>query len=711
MLRKGFASSSFGLFVFGNIFLSPLTLQAQVNGAGQRPYLGWSSFSEQTLHSSFLTQANIQMQSDALAASGLQKHGFKYINIDSGWMSTFDANGRPIPAAPGFPDIKALVDHIHANGQKVGIYWIPGIEQPAVDGNYPILNTPYTTQQIVTMPLARGNAFAGSPPNPFHDKIDFAKPGAQEYINSIVALFASWGIDFIKLDGVTPGSYSDDTSIDNRPDVVAWSKAIALSGKPIWLTVSWAIDSDYLSTWQQYSNARRIEDDVECEGRCSTLTNWNRIYQRFRDLPAWQNAASPSLGWNDLDSLDLCDGAMGGLTNDEKRTALSFWAMANAPMYLGGDVTKLDQFTKELLSNDEVLAISQSGHAAKQVLGGNQPVWVSNPGNNVYYVAIFNLDDVSTMVRIPWNLIGVFGAHSVRDLWDRADLGPSFGSYSTVLHGHSVRLLKISDMEPAPQMAATSYEAEAATLGGSASVSQCPSCSNGAKVGNLGLGTANTVTFNNVYVGRTGVYYMQVDSMTQGLRSYLYTVNGGDYNTLNSGGGSFLLPAGTVVPIYLQKGSNSIQFGNPVSYAPDLDRIVVRGDGNGFMPIPTSYEAEVATLSGSVAGVFSNYASGLAKAGNIGGTGNAVTFSNVKVPSSGIYQLQVDAATDGPRSFFLTINGATPLKLDLNGSTFDEPSNNVYSVSLRAGTNTLTFNNPTNVAPDLDRIVVAPYNQ
>jgi hypothetical protein len=62
MLRKGFASSSFGLFVFGNIFLSPLTLQAQVNGAGQRPYLGWSSFSEQTLYSSFLTQANIQMQ-------------------------------------------------------------------------------------------------------------------------------------------------------------------------------------------------------------------------------------------------------------------------------------------------------------------------------------------------------------------------------------------------------------------------------------------------------------------------------------------------------------------------------------------------------------------------------------------------------------------------------------------------------------------------
>jgi alpha-galactosidase len=249
------------------LLLPHLPAQAQVNGVGQKPYLGWSTFSEQTINGSFLTQANIQAQSDALAASGLQQHGFQYINIDSGWMSTFDANGRPIPAAPNFPDIKALVDHIHANGQKAGIYWIPGIEQPAVDGNFRILGTPYTTQQIVAIPLAQGNTFAGPPPNPFHDKIDFTKPGAQEYINSVVDLFASWGIDFIKLDSVAPGSDVDSLAIDDRPDVEAWSKAIAQSGRPIWLTVSWDIDQDFLSTWQQFSNARRIDQDIECEGR------------------------------------------------------------------------------------------------------------------------------------------------------------------------------------------------------------------------------------------------------------------------------------------------------------------------------------------------------------------------------------------------------------------------------------------------------------
>jgi hypothetical protein len=383
--------------------------------------------------------------------------------------------------------------------------------------------------------------------------------------------------------------------------------------------------------------------------------------------------------------------------------------MAYAPIYLGVNLSKLDSFARQLLSNDEVIAVDQSGRPAKQVLGGEQPVWVSSLGHNTYYVALFNLNATPAIVQVPWNLIGVVGATQVHDLWTHQDLGSSTGMFSTLLRGHDVRLLKVRTYGNAAPATSTSYEAEGATLGGSASIAQCAQCSGGEKVGNFGLGANNTVTFNNVWVPRAGIYLIQVDSMTQGLRSYLYRVNNGMFQTLNSGGGSFFVPASTTVPVRLQKGTNSIQFGSPVSYPPDLDRIVISGRGDFPEPSFQVFEAEVATLSGNAIGGFSNYSSGLAKAGNIGGgAGNAVTFENVTVARSGTYLLEVDYATSGARSFFLSVNDGSPTELDLTGSTFDEPTYTVIRVNLNKGTNTLRFDNTSGYAPDLDRVVVAP---
>ncbi|WP_125903102.1 alpha-galactosidase D [Luteibacter rhizovicinus] len=683
---------------------------AQVNGVGQKPYLGWSSFSQQTLDSAFLTQANMIKQSDALKASGLQAHGYTYINLDSGWQGGFDANGRPTPDPTTFPDIKAMIDHIHANGQKAGIYWIPGVEQPAVQANSPILGTPQHITDILAVPYRAGNAFGAPGTSPYHYKIDFSKPGAQEYMDSVVALFASWGVDFIKLDGVTPGSYSDDLSIDNRDDVAAWSKAIAKTGRPIWLTVSWQVDKDYQDVWTTYANGRRIDDDVECEGRCATLTNWPRIEKRFRDLPAWQETSGPKTGWNDLDTLDIGDGDLDGLSLDEKRSAMTIWAMANAPLYLGGDLTKLDETGKRLATNDEVLAVDQSGKPARQVLGGDLNVWVSDLGNGRYYLALTNMNATTTVARLPWNLVGLTGTRRMRDLWNHQELGPSVGEHEVVLPPHGTQLMLVEALPghvaPTPT---TSYEAEQGVLSGNAASYACPGCSNDNKVGGLGLGANNTVSIEGVYAPQSGAYLMQIDSLTLGLRSYLYQVNDGPFRTFNSGGSSFQLPSSSTVPVCLQKGLNRIRFGNAVSYPPDLDRIVISGRGDARLPSGTTYEAEAATLGGSVTAGFSNYSSGLAKAGNIGGgSANNVTFTNVTVPYAGVYQLEIDYLTQGPRSFFLSINGAGAKELSLNGSSFDDPVAKVLEVPLHAGQNTLQFSNPSGNAPDLDRIVVTP---
>ena len=681
---------------------------AQVNGIGQKPYLGWSSFSEQTINSGFLTQANITAQSDAMKSSGLGKHGFSYINIDSGWMGSFDANGRPVPNTTTFPNFTAMVAHIHANGQKAGIYWIPGVEYPAVAANYPIMGTPYHIQDILTTPYATGNAFGS-----FFYKIDFTKPGAQEYMNSVVDLFASWGIDFIKLDGVTPGSYNDDLSIDNRADVEAWSKAIAQSGRPIWLTVSWALDQDYLSVWQQYANARRIEGDVECEGNCATLTDWAMASWRFYDLVAWQNASGVRLGWNDLDSLEVGNvSSVSGLSDREQQSVLTLWALANAPLYLGGDLTALASTGKQLLTNDAVIAVDQSGYPAKQVIGGDRPVWVSNVGNRTYYVGLFNLNAFPSTVTLPWNLLGNATAAQIYDVWNHMYLPASGTQFSTEIPGHGTRLLKVIGRRTLPAASnSQSYEAESAILSGTAAVASCPACSGGFKVGNLGLGPDNNVTFNNVEVTRKGVYWMQIDSMTVGPRSLLFRVNSGPFNTINVGGGSFLLPSSTTVPVPLNAGINTIQFGNPTSYPPDMDRIVISGDGNAPPPNSTTYEAENATLSGTASPSYCAYCSGASEAGNIGGgAGNNVTFTNVTVPSAGTYQMEIDYLTSGPRSYTLTVNDGLGLQLNLNGSSFSLPASTVVSVRLNAGANTIQFSNATGYAPGLDRIVINAFS-
>ncbi len=684
---------------------------AQVNGVGAQPYLGWSSFSQQSISSGFLTQANIQAESDALAASGLQAHGFNYINMDSGMLGAYDSYARPIPNPTTFPDIQALVAHIHGNGQKAGLYWIPGVEYPAVAANDPIYGTPCHIQDILVKPYTRGNAF-GTPntTSPYHYKIDFTQPGAQAYINSVVAQFASWGFDYIKLDGVTPGSDVNSLAIDNRPDVEAYSQAIAASGRPMWLAISWDLDEDYLSTWQQYANSRRIDQDMECEGRCSTLTDWQRIYTRFREEIGWENAAGVTLGWNDLDDLDIGDGATDGLTNDEKQTAVTFWAMSAAPLYLGGDLRTLDAEGKSLLSNDEVLAVDQLGKPAQQMLGGRTPVWLIDAGDDTYYVGIFNLDEVAVDVTVPWSEIGLSGVGKVRDLWNQIDLGRHRTSFTTALNGHASRLLRVTAANYTQPGGGTSYEAEHAKLSGTAAAAPCAPCSGGEKVSGMSLGANNATTFN-VNAPAAGTYLMQVDSMTGGnLRSFIYSVDNGMPQTLDSGGGSFLLPTPTTLPVTLQAGNNTIRLGpSQQGYAPDLDRILISSYPNAPLPAAATYEAELATLRGTVTANYCNYCSGLVETGNIGGSpADSVTFSNVTVPTTGMYQLEIDYATSGARSFYVTVNGGTPTELDLNGSSFAEPEATVIAVQLNAGVNTIAIGNPTGYAPQLDRIVVAP---
>jgi alpha-galactosidase len=455
------------------------------DGVGERPYMGWTTWSQQA-HNYPTTddtqnETNVDANANAMRNSGLAAHGFEYINIDGDWDNglmcqcgppiTFDKYGRPIANVTRFPHgMKAVADHIHADGLKAGIYWEPGVAPQVYDANTPILGTSYHVQDIVQQPLA--TEFNG-----FY-QIDFTKPGAQEYYDSIVAKFAEWGYDYLKFDGVRVGVSRSGTYIDDRPDVRAIRLAVDKSGRPMYLNLSSNLNHDYAAWWGKWANGRRIDGDIECYFGCGNAnTEWSIVVTRFADLIPWQTDASPRRGWNDLDSLEVGNGTIttypsnspeilvssnppskpisragqpalvDGLTEVGRKTMLTFWAIAAAPLQLGDDLTILDDYGIEILTNDEVIAVDQSGRSGKVIVEGNTPVWAQSLCDGTYYVALFNLNETNSSASVKWADLGFTGPANLRDLWLHQDMGTHADAFTADLTSHESMLLKVTPIE------------------------------------------------------------------------------------------------------------------------------------------------------------------------------------------------------------------------------------------------------------------------
>jgi len=209
--------------------------------------------------------------------------------------------------------------------------------------NDPIAGAPgCRTHDIVYPDLRTTNGWDSS------FKIDVTRPCAQAHIDSLAAQFANWGYDLLKLDGVGPGSDKTGSQYDNTTDVKAWHDAIERTGRRMQLVLSWSLDPAHIADWQRYSDGWRFDQDVECY--CKTLVRWNRaVVQRFHDLPHWVALTGPQ-GGNNLDSLDVGNGAIDGLTDDERRSYVTLWAISAAPLYTGDDLTHLDPLGRQLLT-------------------------------------------------------------------------------------------------------------------------------------------------------------------------------------------------------------------------------------------------------------------------------------------------------------------------------------------------------------------------
>lgn len=374
-----------------------LLAAAQSGPPAPVPPMGWNSWD---CYGTSVTEDEVIANANYMA-SRLKSHGWQYVVVDIQWSEpnpqthgyrpntelVMDQNGRLMPAPNRFPSaskgggFRPLADYIHKQGLKFGIHIMRGIPRRAVSANLPVSGSQAHAADIAdTRSICRWNTDMYG--------VDLTKPGGQDYYDSILKLYAGWGVDYIKADDIAIPFHGDE--------IAALHRAILKTGRPIVLSLSpGPADVAKAAQYAENANLWRISGDF--------WDRWQDLRRSFALLDLWSPHVKPG-GWPDADMLPL--GHIGIraergvdrrslLTHDEQRTLITLWSIARSPLMFGGNLPDNDEFTLSILSNDEVLAADQKAANSKQLSArGDQITWVSDTaGSKDNYLAVFNAGD------------------------------------------------------------------------------------------------------------------------------------------------------------------------------------------------------------------------------------------------------------------------------------------------------------------------------
>jgi alpha-galactosidase len=395
-------------------------------------------------------------------AEHLKKFGWEYVVIDMEWFVTnptaegnskssgyaLDAYGRFIPAENRFPSaqggqgFKPMGDYIHSLGLKFGIHILRGIPKKAVESNAPIAGSTFHATDAA-------DRNETCPWNPDNYGADAAKPAAQAYYDSIASLYASWGVDFIKVDCISSHPYRGD-------EIRMLRQALDKTGRQIVLSLSpGPAPLEKLDELRRYAQMWRISDDI-WDLWHSDVEYPQGLGDQFANALKWAGKSQPG-HWPDADMLPL--GYLGPapgwgkprktqLSHNEQQTLMTLWAIFPSPLMVGGDLTAADSYTESLLTNAEVLAVDQHSKGNHPVIvKDNLIVWVAERSDGRgTYVAVFNRTAGLIDVQYTWKELGLTGhEYALRDLWQRKDEGKA-DRLSAKLLAHSCLLYRLSPL-------------------------------------------------------------------------------------------------------------------------------------------------------------------------------------------------------------------------------------------------------------------------
>lgn len=393
------------------------------------PPMGWNSWD---CFGTTVTEAEVLANAEFMAQH-LLGHGWDTVVVDIQWYEptaraggynanaplVLDDHGRPQPVEARFPSsangagFAPLAAQVHDLGLRFGVHIMRGIPQIAVRDGLPVLGTDWTAADVAD-PTSLCDW------NTDNVGLDHDHPGAQAYYDSLLAMFATWGVDFVKVDDML-GPYHDR-------EIASFSQAVRRCGREMVLSLSPGrqLSLTHYDHLVEHADMWRVSDDL--------WDRWSDVYDQFDRMARWAHVSQPG-AWPDADMLPL--GRVGIraergvdrdslLTWEEQRTLMTLWCISRSPLMFGGDLPSSDPRTLELLTNDAVLDALRHGAGARCVLREDDlAVWTSidQRSAGTTFVAVSNLGDEPLSCTIAPGSLGLARDASGTELWTATPSG------------------------------------------------------------------------------------------------------------------------------------------------------------------------------------------------------------------------------------------------------------------------------------------------